>query len=303
MSDVHTLPAFAKINWVLRVLGRRPDQYHEIETVLQTVSLHDRLSFSTTSDGEIDFLCDDSSLPTDDSNLVVRAALELKRRFAVSAGARISLEKRIPIGGGLGGGSSDAAVTLLGLNQIWQIGATAADLNPLAAELGADVPFFLSGGTALGQGTGTRVSLLPETPPQHLLVLMPNVTVSTKTAYESLNAPALTTVCGDTILSSSRESGRFDLSDLHTLQNDFQPVVLRSHPEIERARTALLKAGASTVLLSGSGASVFGICENEGAQERAIQAVKMEAGWRLFPCQTVARDEYVGRAILSVGSG
>ena len=123
---------------------------------------------------------------------------------------------------------------------------------------------------------------------------MPNVSVSTKTAYDSLNAPALTTVIGDTILSSSRAGGDVDLSYPHELHNDFGMVVISSHPEIVSASTALTSAGAPIVMLAGSGASVFGVFDNQEAQQRAIQALKMEAGWRLFPCRTVGREEYQG---------
>jgi 4-diphosphocytidyl-2-C-methyl-D-erythritol kinase len=193
----------------------------------------------------------------------------------------------------LGGGSSDAAITLVGLIRLWNLRLSSSEILSTAAELGADVPFFLVGGRALGVGIGTHVTALRDIPDQCLLVLMPTVSVSTKMAYDSLNAPALTTVGGDTILSSSCKGGDPDLSFPQELQNDFEAVVLRFQPEIARAREALLKAGARTAMLAGSGASVFGVFENKEAQERAIQAVKMEAGWRLFPCKTVGREEYL----------
>jgi 4-diphosphocytidyl-2-C-methyl-D-erythritol kinase len=292
VPEVITIPAFAKINWVLRVLGRRADGYHQIETVLQTVSLHDTLSFSNSPDSDITFSCDDPELPADRSNLVSRAAHALKARYSIKSGAGLRLEKRIPVGSGLGGGSSDAAVALIGLSHLWDLKLQRNELVETAAQLGADVPFFLFGGTALGIGTGTEISPLPDAPDQFLLVLMPNAKVSTKTAYDSLNAPALTTVTGDTILSSSRETADFDLSYPSGLQNDFESVVFRSSPEVESARDALLEAGAGHVLLAGSGASVFAVFENREAQQRAIQALKMEPGWRLFPCKTVGRERY-----------
>ena len=292
MPEIRTIPALAKINWTLSVLGRRPDGYHEIRTVLQTITLHDNLSFWRASDSNIELFCDDPQLPVDRSNLVSRAAHALKTRYSVAKGAVISLEKRIPMGSGLGGGSSDAAAALIGLHQLWNLKVNRDELMETAAQLGADVPFFLLGGTALGLGTGTELSPLPDAPDQFLLVLMPNTKVSTRTAYESLNAPALTTSTRDTILSSSRETADFDLSYPYGLQNDFESVVFRSSPEVERARAALLKAGAQQALLSGSGASVFGVFENQKAQERAIQAIKIEAGWRLFPCKTVGRERY-----------
>jgi len=187
--------------------------------------------------------------------------------------------------------------------RLWQLELKREEIIVLAAGIGADVPFFLHGGTAEGTGTGTTIAMLPDVPEQSLLVLMPNVSVSTKAAYDSLNAPALTTVSGDTILSSSREGSDFDLSNLDQLQNDFQAVVMRSHEEIARARMALLSAGARTVMLAGSGGGIFGVFENSAAQKRAIQAVKLEAGWRLFPCKTIGREEYaseVGQIFLSV---
>jgi 4-diphosphocytidyl-2-C-methyl-D-erythritol kinase len=277
---------------MLRVLGRRPDGYHQIETVLQTVSLRDTLTFRHSSDSEISFSCDDPTLPGDRSNLVSRAAHALKTRYSVTRGAHIRLEKRIPVGSGLGGGSSDAAMALLGLSHLWNLRLSRDQLSEMAAPLGADVPFFLFGGTAAGTGTGTEIKPLLDAPVQFLIVLMANTKVSTKTAYDSLNAPALTTVTGDTILSSSREADDFDLSYPYGLKNDFESVVFRSNPEVERAKAALLKAGARQALLAGSGASVFGVFENEEAQQRAIQAIKMEAGWRLFPCQAVGREKY-----------
>lgn len=292
MSAVLTIPALAKINWMLRVLGRRPDGYHQIETVLQTVSLHDTLRFWDSTDSDIGFSCDDPGLPGDRSNLVSRAAHALKARYSVAKGARIHLEKRIPVGSGLGGGSSDAAVALLGLSRLWDLKLTIDELNEVAAPLGADVPFFLFGGTAVGVGTGTEIKPLPDASAQFLLVLMPNTKVSTKMAYDSLNAPALTTVIRDTILSSSRATADFDLSYPHGLKNDFESVVFSSNPDVERTKAALLNAGAQRALLAGSGASVFGVFENREAQERAIQAIKMEAGWRLFPCQTTGRERY-----------
>src|SRR5688572_3733731 len=184
---------------MLRVLGRGPDGYHQIETVLQTMTLHDTVSFWRSADTGVDFTCDDPDLPRDRSNLVSRAAHALKSRYSVDAGAQIHLDKRIPVGSGLGGGSSDAAVTLIGLNYLWKLQLSVDQLAGVAAPLGADVPFFLYGGTALGLGTGREIKPLADAPGQFLLVLMPNTKVSTKVAYDSLNAPSLTTVNRNTI--------------------------------------------------------------------------------------------------------
>ncbi len=283
-----TLPAFAKINWSLRILGRRPDGYHEIDTFLQTISLHDTIHFTATETAEIRLSCDDQTLPIDARNLVYRAAAALQSSHAQGKGARIHLEKRIPSHAGLGGGSSDAAATLIGLSHIWKIEASSAQLNEIAGNLGADVPFFLHGGTGRGTGIGTRITPLADADKRFPLIIKPNAGVSTAESYRALNAPSLTTLSGDTILSSSPSLGSFD-SDL---VNDFEGSVFKREPEINRAKAALKKAGAQGVMLAGSGSAVFGIFDKREAQERAIQAIELEPGWRVFPCTTVGRDQY-----------
>src|SRR5258708_25361742 len=158
-ESILTLPAFAKINWSLRVIGRRADGYHEIDTVFQTISLHDTISFTRTEENHIVLSCDDRSLPSDERNLVWRAAAALRVRCAIEKGARIRLEKRIPAHAGLGGGSADAAVTLIGLACLWNATISERELLELAAGLGADVPVFLYG--VLARGTGARPQIAP----------------------------------------------------------------------------------------------------------------------------------------------
>ena len=287
-----TLPAFAKINLSLRVLGKRPDGYHEIDTVFQTISLRDTVSITPTEENRIVLSCDDRSLPSDERNLVWRAAAALQVRCAIHTGARIRLEKRIPVHAGLGGGSSDAAATLLGLAYLWNLTITESELMELAGSLGADVPVFFYGGIARGTGTGTKIAPLRDAADKFLLVVKPNANISTSRAYEALNAAALTTSDAKTILSSSQRSSFPDSFSSAALLNDFEAVVLQLEPEIERAKVALMKAGASAALLAGSGAAVFGVFDNKDAQERAIQNIELETGWRVFPCSTVGRNHY-----------
>jgi 4-diphosphocytidyl-2-C-methyl-D-erythritol kinase len=296
-----TLPAFAKVNLGLRVLGRRADGYHELDTIFQTVSLHDTLKIDTTNDSKIVFSCDDRSLPTDEHNLVVRAARTLQRRSASNPGARIRLEKRIPTHAGLGGGSADAAVTLWGLNSVWKLRLANDELVEIAARLGADVPFFLVGGTARGTGIGDRIETLPDAPERFLLIIKPNANMGTADAYKALGKAALTSTNPKTILSSSEAKEVFDTSSSVSLQNDFEAVTFHLAPEIARAKAALLKAGARGALLAGSGSAVFGIFDRQDAQRRAIQAIELEAGWRVFPCRTVGRSEY--EAAMPLGQG
>ncbi len=302
------VPAFAKINLGLRVHGRRPDGYHEISTVFQTVTLRETLSFQATADDKFELVCSDPSIPTDDSNLVLRAASALRERFGVGRGARVELEKAIPAGGGLGGGSSDAAVTLAALAALWEIETEAGELAEVGARLGADVPFFLTGGTALGTGTGTAIRPLEDAPKMHLVIVAPGIHVSTAEAYGALGAPALTKVEPLVNLSVSRTEADFPDSLCDVWLNDFEAVVVRLYPEIGRARARLVGSGAARVMLSGSGSSVFGVFESKGAAERAGEALKAESGWKVFACETLTRAGYLaalGRvaAVLRPGGG
>jgi 4-diphosphocytidyl-2-C-methyl-D-erythritol kinase len=291
--DAFTLPSFAKINWQLRVLGRRDDGFHELHTIFQTVTLHDKLTFSARDDDVIYLTSDSHDLPLDESNLVVRAGLILKNRYGINRGASIHLEKVIPVEGGLGGGSSNAAIALLGFVHLWEIETTGEALTQVGASLGADVPFFLTGGTALGTGLGTSVSPMSETHAEHLLIVKPGVKVSTAKAYQSLNSPALTKADSDIILSISRADEQFTDSYPNALHNDFEPVVFHLKPEIGRVKEALLSAGARGALLSGSGSSVFGVFDNAEARGRATRLLEGESDWRLFPCATLSRASYL----------
>ena len=288
-----TVPSFAKINWVLRVLGRRADGFHEISTIFQTITLNDNLSFRAREDEQLHLTCDSPEIPLDESNLILRAASALREQYGIRRGASIHLEKNIPVEAGLGGGSSNAAMAMLGLARLWQIEVSKHELEGIGLRLGADVPFFLTGGTALGTGLGTEVEPLGDAAFRHLLIIKPEAKVSTAEAYKSLNARALTKVESATILSISRADEQNRDSHPDALHNDFEPVVLRMKPEIERAKRALVESGASGALLAGSGSSVFGVFDNQEAQERAFESLRVEKAWRTFPCVTLARGEYL----------
>jgi 4-diphosphocytidyl-2-C-methyl-D-erythritol kinase len=286
------LPSFAKINWLLRILGKRTDGYHEILTVLQTISLSEEIAFDLRENSEIVLHCDDTAVPTGDSNLIIKAALALRERLQNTPGVEISLAKKIPAQGGLGGASSNAAVALVALNFLWRGGLKRDELVRIAARLGADVPFFFSGGRCLGTGTGTNISELPDAPKQHLIIVTPNAAVSTANAYASLNSASLTSFDSDSILSSSLAEPVSADSGQWPLRNDFEGVIFEIEPEIGRVKVALLEAGARGALLAGSGSSVFGVFENETARDRAVEKLRCEAGWRVFSCETLGRAEY-----------
>jgi 4-diphosphocytidyl-2-C-methyl-D-erythritol kinase len=299
------LPSFAKINFSLRILGKRPDGYHDVSTVLQTISLQDTIQFAATAKSEIVLTCDDPLIPTDQKNLILQAAHALRDRHGIRSGASIHLEKRIPVQAGLGGGSSNAAVTLLGLTDLWRLATNVSELVTLASGIGSDVPFFLIGGRALGTGTGINVSALPDLQVQHLLIVSPVATVSTAKAYEALRLAALTTRKSEPILAISRggtnstDSDQWRNSD--GLENDFEQVIFDIEPEIGRVKSALIQAGARSALLAGSGSSVFGIFENRRAQHHALEQLRGDSGWRIFPCVTLSREEYI-RAMGSCGT-
>ena len=286
-------PSFAKINWSLHIPGKRPDGYHEVETVLQTISLHDELTFELREDGLITLTCDDPTIPTDNSNLILKVADYFWECFQDRFGARIHLKKRIPAQGGLGGGSSNAAVTLLAINKLWK--DAYIDIEELMdpGRFGADVPFFLIGGRCLATGTGTNIKPLPDGPKQHLIVVTPNAKVSTANAYASLNARSLTTSESASILSSSLADMNSADSRQWPLHNDFERVIFEIEPEIGRAKNALLEAGARGALLAGSGSSVFGVFDGEAERNRGLEDLKCEAGWRVNACETISRDQYV----------
>ena len=288
-----SLPAFAKINLTLRVLGRRADGYHEIETIFQTITLHDRLTFAPFDGPDLEIVCDDADVPVGPENLIHKAAVALGERYGTRRGARVTLEKRIPAQAGLGGGSADAAVALIGLARLWELSTGREELVETAARLGADVPFFLTGGTALGTGTGTNVAPLRDVPETPLVVVTPAAKVSTADAYKALNARALTKEEAAANLSVSRTESGISGSLCEVMRNDFEAVVQRMHPEIGRAREALLRVGARCALLSGSGSSLFGVFDSKREAERACVTLGAESLWRVHACATLARAPYL----------
>jgi 4-diphosphocytidyl-2-C-methyl-D-erythritol kinase len=290
MLTAFTLPSYAKINWTLRVIGKRDDGFHELCTVFQTVSLHDSISFAEHSDLKLS--CDSDAVPTGESNLCIKAALALQQRYGVHKGAKIHLEKRIPSPGGLGGGSSNAAVTLIGLSRLWNINVSEADLIDIARELGSDVPFFLHGGTALGTGRGENIQSVDDVTAPYMLIVRPQISVSTPAAFDALNAANLTNTDLNRILRVCRqEAESLDLSRT-VLKNDFEASVFSAYPEIKRVKDALIDLGAVHAAMSGSGASVFAKFDKQETRQAAQKALEQESSWRKFAVAAIARDEY-----------
>lgn len=288
MSTV-VIPSYAKINWVLRVVGRRPDGYHELDTVFQTVSLCDVLHITPTDNGEIRLTCDHPGLAADGTNLVERAARDLRAATGVSGGAIIHLEKKIPMGAGLGGGSGNAAATLLALNALWRAGASPETLWTLAARLGADVPFFLYGGTARGTGRGDVIEPLPDIDAPYLLLVNPGIEVPTARVFRQLSA-GLTSEKPERILPACSFSPGDGPSA--SLINDLEETVFALFPPVEAVWREVRALGARAVRMSGSGATVFAVFDSESERARA-QTDLSTHGWSVWACRAVSRKEYL----------
>jgi len=262
-----TVKAYAKINLTLEILRRLPSGYHEIKSVMQQTGLYDTVSINDAQAG-ITITCANRIVPRNARNSIWKAAALLKEQYAVDKGVKFRLTKRIPIGGGMGGGSADAAATLVGLNKFWQLGLSQTELFEISQEIGMDVAFCILSGTALATGRGEIVEPLPSSPRLHLVIVNPGVFVSTRAAYEGLKVDQLT--FADKSAQMIDAIRRQDFDDIvASLHNDFESTVLDEYPVIAAAKRDLVEAGAEAALLSGSGASVFGIAKS-AAQARAI---------------------------------
>jgi 4-diphosphocytidyl-2-C-methyl-D-erythritol kinase len=274
----------AKVNLALDVLGKRPDGYHELSTVMQAVDLFDRLTVEPSE--TLSLSTSDSTLPTDDANLVVRAARALGEAAGVRRGARIRLDKRIPVAAGLGGGSSDAAATLWALNRFWGIRWGRERLAGLAVTLGMDVPFFLGNGRALATGRGERLTRLPGGGGYALVLVNPNFPLSTAEVYGRVPAGWRAEPVGSRRMVEAlrmRSAERV----ARALCNGLEAVVEPAVPAVGRMKAALLAAGALGAVMSGSGPTVFGVARSlDHAQ--AIRRRVNRAGWSCWAVRTLS---------------
>lgn len=288
-----SLPSFAKINLDLRILGTRPDGFHDLKTIFQSLALFDTVTV-TVCKGPLVITCDEPDIPTDQRNLVWKAASLLHRTVRGKSTAprdiAIELRKRVPSEAGLGGGSSNAAMTLLALNTLWKLDLDLASLSRIGARLGADVPYFLCGGTALGLGRGDDIYPLTDMPPVHVVILRPGFGVATSDAYRWFD---------DETRRVLKEPVPRPLpvgwpAWAATLRNDLEAPVVRHHPAISRIRQSLLDAGAAFAAMSGSGSAVFGLFERSDAARRTANDLA-RPGWLSLHTRTLTRREYARR--------
>ena len=260
----------AKINIFLRVLNKRADGYHNIFSLMQKVTLCDELIFSPRSKGIV-LNCPGTNLPTNNENLVIRAAKAIFDYCKYSGGMEITLHKKIPVTAGLGGGSSDAATTLMALNKICSFKLKKNELIKIGAKIGADVPFFIFGKSALASGIGDNLKHLRNLPPINFLLIKPPLELSTKMVYENLN---LRLTMGKNNYSISRSLVLGDI--VHVLHNDLESVSLQIYPELADLKKMLLRHGALGALMSGSGPTVFGIFRNGKEAKQALEVIEKE---------------------------
>lgn len=289
----------AKINFCLYVLGKRPDGYHEVETVLQMVSLYDNIELEAL-DSAVELVCDAPGVPSDSSNLVVRAALLLKDSFPrrKGLGCRIKLEKNIPVGAGLGGGSGNAAGVLWGLNLLWDLKLKKEDLMVLAAHLGSDVPFFLCSPLARGTGRGERVVPLQPAKKMDIILVFPRLSIAASVVYANKNLKL--TTGRNNISMLEKNLLRQDFAGVGaSLHNDLEPVVLKDYPGVRDLKEKLETFQPEGALVSGSGSTVFAVFADSDAAGRAYTACK-KAGWDTFLTETISSfSEFVPEQMLN----
>jgi 4-diphosphocytidyl-2-C-methyl-D-erythritol kinase len=288
------ISAFAKINLRLDILGKRPDGYHELRTIFQTVSLHDDLRLRASKKNDISLSVQGNTVLSQEpiqKNLVYRAVDALRHELKIRSGVEIELHKTIPAGRGLGGGSSDAAAALLGYQRLLKRTLPLPRLLEIASTLGADVPFFLMGGRALGVSRGDEIYPLPDIPRLSVLIVSPHhIQVPTPDAYRWLKAGPLALTKGSAhpklwkfcaLCWSAQGSG---------LSNDFEAPVFRRHPRLAQIKRVLLQRGAAEASLAGSGSAVFGVFPNPAMARRAAVGFPDD---QTFVCETLSRDRYV----------
>lgn len=263
----------AKINLMLDVLHKRPDGFHEVEMVMTMIDLADRLEMSEQKRDTIIITSQAGYIPLDEKNLAFQAARLIKERYDVKQGVHIHLDKKIPVAAGLAGGSSDAAATLRGLNRLWGLGIPQVELLALGAELGSDVPFCVTGGTALATGRGEVLTPIPNPPQCWVIVAKPPINVSTAEVYGRLRSDQIQRHPSAERMVEALTQGSFQQM-CQSLGNVLEEVTLKMHPEVQQLKEGMLKLGADGALMSGSGPTVFGLVSKESKVARIYNGLR-----------------------------
>ncbi len=271
--DEISLKALAKINLGLDVVGKREDGYHDVRMIMQSIHLYDRVEMKKTRSPQIKVETNLFYLPVDEDNLVYRAAKLMKEEYNIKEGVRITLQKFIPVAAGLGGGSSDAAAVLVGMNRLFHLGLKQSKLMELGLKLGADVPFCIMRGTALAEGIGEKLTQLPPMPKCPILLAKPAISVSTKHVYEQLKLTEYTQHPDiDKIAEQIKKKSLKGVGEC--MGNILEEVTIKEHPVIKEIKHLMKENGALGVMMSGSGPTVFGLYQNEKEIRTAYDALK-----------------------------
>ncbi|ALX50644.1 4-(cytidine 5'-diphospho)-2-C-methyl-D-erythritol kinase [Lentibacillus amyloliquefaciens] len=262
----------AKINLSLDVLGKREDGFHEVEMIMTTVDLADRIELYDIADGRIEISTDNQYVPNDERNLAYRAALVFKNTYQLHRGVRINIRKNIPVSAGLGGGSSDAAAVLRGLNRMWSVGISEAELIELGSVLGSDVPFCITGYTALGTGHGEKIRTLASPPPCYVVLAKPNIGISTRHIFPKVNTDAISHPQTEAVIQSLAEK---DFDKLcHHIGNALEDVTFPLYPEVKQLKDKMLQTGASGAMMSGSGPTIAGLTRHFSKAKRIYNGLR-----------------------------
>ncbi|MCM3676346.1 MULTISPECIES: 4-(cytidine 5'-diphospho)-2-C-methyl-D-erythritol kinase [Peribacillus] len=262
----------AKINLALDVLFKRPDGYHEVEMIMTTVDLADRIELKEITGNHIQILSHNRFVPDDHRNLAYQAAFILKERFGINKGVSITIEKNIPVAAGLAGGSSDAAATLRGLNRLWKLGLSMDELAEIGAEIGSDVSFCVYGGTALARGRGEKITHLPAPPKCWVILAKPTIGVSTADIYKRLQTSKMEHPDVPGMISAIMDNNYHDVCE--GLGNVLEQVTLQLYPEVANIKDQMKTFGADSVLMSGSGPTVFGLVEHDSRMQRIYNGLR-----------------------------
>lgn len=268
-----SVKAPAKINLTLDVLHKRPDGYHEVEMIMTTIDLADRIHLELLPDKKITIDCSASFVPIDERNLAYQAAKKLQERFQVEWGVSIYVDKQIPVAAGLAGGSTDAAATIKGLNQLWNLGLSLEEMVSVGTELGSDVAFCLYGGTALATGRGEIITPLSPLPPCWVILAKPPLGVSTGNIYSKLNVNELEERPNTLAMKQALAEGNFSQVAKY-LCNVLETVTLKEHPQVLQIKQQMKKFGADGVLMSGSGPTVYGLTQKMSRVQRIYNGLR-----------------------------
>ena len=289
------LQAFAKINLGLDVLGKREDGYHEVRMIMQTIRMYDQLDMRKSVEPGIHLTTNKKYIPVDENNLVWRAAKLMMDTCGIMEGVSIHLHKVIPVAAGMAGGSSDAAATLVGMNRLFHCGLSKEKLMELGVQIGADVPYCVLRGTALAEGIGEKLTVLPPMPDCWILIGKPAISVSTKYVYTTLDLNTNTVHPDIDGMKKALEDGNL-YGITERMGNVLQDVTIPAYPEVERIKEQMKTLGAVNAMMSGSGPTVFGIFDNEEKAQEACQKLR-ESGSCQQVFLTVPFNNYGGKTI------